>query len=181
MFVPNRKHLRTCSAWYMGSFTLLYVDFRTSQEAHASMVCYGDSFTFLYVDEFRTSQEAHASTACYGHSSYKLDITEYYRKYFTTKTGSSCFPCSHISPLFSGCSSPFFKNPSLATPAGKCTQFLCGRSVLKKLWKYVGMWQTVVVVLKFSLFSFPPFLQGTISSSHSPPLRRSILINARFP
>jgi hypothetical protein len=27
---------------------------------------YGDSFTFLYVDDVRTSQEAHASTACYG-------------------------------------------------------------------------------------------------------------------
>jgi hypothetical protein len=27
------------------------------QEAHASTACYGDSFTFLFVDDVRTSQE----------------------------------------------------------------------------------------------------------------------------
>jgi hypothetical protein len=32
----------------------------------ASTVCYGDSFTPLYVDDVRTSQETRASTVCYG-------------------------------------------------------------------------------------------------------------------
>jgi hypothetical protein len=34
------------------------------------MACYGNSFTFLYVDDDDTSQETHlwASTACYGDS-----------------------------------------------------------------------------------------------------------------
>jgi hypothetical protein len=41
IFVPHRKHLS------------------------ASMVSYGGSFTFLYVDDVRTSQEAQISTACY--------------------------------------------------------------------------------------------------------------------
>jgi hypothetical protein len=36
----------------------LYVDdFRTSQQIHASTVCYGDGFTFLHVNDVRTSQE----------------------------------------------------------------------------------------------------------------------------
>jgi hypothetical protein len=51
-----------------GQLCFLYVyDVRTSQEAHASTVCYGHSFAFLYVDDVRTSQKAHASTVCYGH------------------------------------------------------------------------------------------------------------------
>jgi hypothetical protein len=29
---------------------------------------YGDSFTFLYVSDVRTSQETHASTVCYVYS-----------------------------------------------------------------------------------------------------------------
>jgi hypothetical protein len=40
------------------NFNVLYVyDVRTSQETHlwASMPCYGDSFTSLYVDYVRTS------------------------------------------------------------------------------------------------------------------------------
>jgi hypothetical protein len=33
---------------------------------YASTVCYGDSFTFLYVDEFRSQENLRASTARYG-------------------------------------------------------------------------------------------------------------------
>jgi hypothetical protein len=46
-------------ACYGNSFTFLYVDdVRTSQETPMDLhACYGNSFTFLYVDEFRTPQE----------------------------------------------------------------------------------------------------------------------------
>jgi hypothetical protein len=54
---------------YGDSFTFLYIDdIRTSLEAYASTVFYGDSFTFLYIDDVRTSLEAYASTAYYGDS-----------------------------------------------------------------------------------------------------------------
>jgi hypothetical protein len=53
-------------ASYGDSFTFLYVDdVRTSQETQASNECYEDSFTFLYVNDVRTSQETQASNACY--------------------------------------------------------------------------------------------------------------------
>jgi hypothetical protein len=56
-------------ACYWDSFTFLYVDdVCTSQGAYDSTACYGDSFTFLYVDDVRTSQGAYDSTACYGDS-----------------------------------------------------------------------------------------------------------------
>jgi hypothetical protein len=69
MFVPHRKHLWTSTACYGDSFTYVYVDdVRTSQETHlcTSTACYGDSFTYVYVN-VRTSQETHlwTSTACY--------------------------------------------------------------------------------------------------------------------
>jgi hypothetical protein len=40
---------------------VLVFDVRTSQKTHlqASMTCYGDSFTSLYIDDIRTSQETH--------------------------------------------------------------------------------------------------------------------------
>jgi hypothetical protein len=45
--------------------SLLYVgDVRTSQGAHVSTVCCGDSFTFLYVDDVRTSQETPVGLHC---------------------------------------------------------------------------------------------------------------------
>jgi hypothetical protein len=50
------------TACYGDSFTFLYLDVRTSQEAQASTVCYGESFTFLYVDDVRTSQETRRIT-----------------------------------------------------------------------------------------------------------------------
>jgi hypothetical protein len=88
MLVPQRKHLWASTACYGDSFAFLYVDHvRTSQETHlwaprsvteialpsymymmlvphkkhlwASTACYGDSFTFLYVDHVRTSHETH--------------------------------------------------------------------------------------------------------------------------
>jgi hypothetical protein len=44
-----------------GQLYYLYIDdVRTSQEAHASTACYGESFAFFYVDDVRTSQEAQA-------------------------------------------------------------------------------------------------------------------------
>jgi hypothetical protein len=44
-----------------GQLYFLYGDVRTSQETQiwASMACYRDSFTFLYVGDNRTSQETH--------------------------------------------------------------------------------------------------------------------------
>jgi hypothetical protein len=64
----DSQHLTTLwasTACYGDSFTFLYVDdVRTSQEARASTVSYGDSFTFLYVDDVCTSQEAQDSTVC---------------------------------------------------------------------------------------------------------------------
>jgi hypothetical protein len=53
-------HLWASTACYGDNFTFLYVD-----DVRA---CYGDNFTFLYVDDVRTSQDTHlwASTACYG-------------------------------------------------------------------------------------------------------------------
>jgi hypothetical protein len=58
-------------ACYGDSFTFLYVDYvRTSRETHpwSSTACYGNNFTFLYVDYVRTSRETHpwTSTACFG-------------------------------------------------------------------------------------------------------------------
>jgi hypothetical protein len=54
------------------SLLSIYADIRTSQETHlwACTVCYGDSYTFLYVHDVRTSQEKHlwASTVCCGDS-----------------------------------------------------------------------------------------------------------------
>jgi hypothetical protein len=52
----------------MESVTFSYVDDDlTSQQARASIVCYWDGFTCLYVDDVRTSQETRlwASTARY--------------------------------------------------------------------------------------------------------------------
>jgi hypothetical protein len=69
MFVPHRKHIRVPTACYGDTFTFFYVDdVCTSQEAHirGSMACYGDNFFLLYVDDIRTTQETHmwASTVC---------------------------------------------------------------------------------------------------------------------
>jgi hypothetical protein len=53
-------------ACYGDSFTFVYIDyFRSSQETHlwVCSACYVDSFTFVYVDHDRTSQEAHIWTA----------------------------------------------------------------------------------------------------------------------
>jgi hypothetical protein len=62
---------------YGSSFTFLYVDdIRTSQETYASTVCYGSSFTFLYADDVRTSQETYASTVCYGSSVTFLSVDD---------------------------------------------------------------------------------------------------------
>jgi hypothetical protein len=47
-FVPHRRH-----TYYRDSYTFLYVDdVRTSQETHlqASTACYGDIFTFQYLN-----------------------------------------------------------------------------------------------------------------------------------
>jgi 2-oxo-4-hydroxy-4-carboxy--5-ureidoimidazoline (OHCU) decarboxylase len=47
---------------YGDSFTFVYVGaVRASQKTHiwASTACYGDSFTFVYVGDVRTSQETH--------------------------------------------------------------------------------------------------------------------------
>jgi hypothetical protein len=72
MFVPHRKHIWATTVCYGDSFTLLYVDdIRTSQETPMGFrVCYGDSFTLLYIDDIRTSQDTHiwATTVCYGNS-----------------------------------------------------------------------------------------------------------------
>jgi hypothetical protein len=60
MFVPHKKHLLASMACYGDSFTFLYVDgVLTLQEIHlqASTLCYGDSFTVLYVDDVPPSQE----------------------------------------------------------------------------------------------------------------------------
>jgi hypothetical protein len=49
----------------------IYIDdVRTSREKPNSTACYGNSFTFLYVNGVRTSPETHlrASTACSGDS-----------------------------------------------------------------------------------------------------------------
>jgi hypothetical protein len=52
MYVPHRKH--TPLLCYGDSFTFIYVgDVRTSQETYASTVCYGDSFTFIYVGDVK--------------------------------------------------------------------------------------------------------------------------------
>jgi hypothetical protein len=65
MFVPHRKH-RTPLSVTEDSVAFLYVhDVRTSQEAQAFTVCYGESFTFLYIDDVLTSQEAHSFTVRY--------------------------------------------------------------------------------------------------------------------
>jgi hypothetical protein len=74
MWVP--QHLTTLQAsraCYGDSFTFLFVDdVHTSQETHlwVSTACYGDTFTFVYVDDVHTSQETllWASTARYGDS-----------------------------------------------------------------------------------------------------------------
>jgi hypothetical protein len=63
----------TSTGCYGDSFTFLYVDdVRISEETHlwASTACYGDNVTLLYVDYVRTSQETRllSSTACYGES-----------------------------------------------------------------------------------------------------------------
>jgi hypothetical protein len=60
-------------ACYGDGFTFLYVDdVRTSQKTYvwASTAYYADRFTLLYVNDVRTSQETHlwASMACYGDS-----------------------------------------------------------------------------------------------------------------
>jgi hypothetical protein len=52
-------------ACYGDSFTFLYIDYvETSQETHlqTSRACYGESFTSLYVGDVRTSQEARRIT-----------------------------------------------------------------------------------------------------------------------
>jgi hypothetical protein len=72
MFVPHRKHTYGSRRADKGRALLLCVDYvRTSQgtQLWAPAACYGDSFTFLYVD-VRTSQETHqwASSVCYGDS-----------------------------------------------------------------------------------------------------------------
>jgi hypothetical protein len=48
------------------------------------MICYGDSFTLLYVYDFRTSQETYqwAYTACYGDSfTFLFTVCVYVCKY----------------------------------------------------------------------------------------------------
>jgi hypothetical protein len=42
------------------------------------MACYGDNFTFVYVDDVRTSEETHlrASTACYWYNFTFLDVDD---------------------------------------------------------------------------------------------------------
>jgi hypothetical protein len=65
MVVHHRKH-RPSRAHYGDSFTFLYVDdVCTSQETYAPTVSYGESFTFLYVDDVYTSQETYAPTVSY--------------------------------------------------------------------------------------------------------------------
>jgi hypothetical protein len=60
------QHLTTllaCTACYGDSFTFSYVDdVRTSQETQTSTTCYVDSFAYLYVNDVRTSQETRVST-----------------------------------------------------------------------------------------------------------------------
>jgi hypothetical protein len=54
--------LRTSTACYGDRFTFLYVDdVRTPYETYlpASTACYRDNFTFLYADDVRISQETH--------------------------------------------------------------------------------------------------------------------------
>jgi hypothetical protein len=69
----KEMHLRASAVSYGDSFTFLYVDnVRTSQETclWASTVCCGDGFTFLYICDVHTSQETYlwASSACYADS-----------------------------------------------------------------------------------------------------------------
>jgi hypothetical protein len=67
MFVPHRKHGPPRCVTEIA--LLLYVDdVCTSEETNVwtSMVCYGESFTFVYVDNVRTSQEAWTTTVRYG-------------------------------------------------------------------------------------------------------------------
>jgi hypothetical protein len=61
------------------SFSTLYDDVRTSQEARlwASTACYGDSFTSSYAYDVRTSQEAHLGA-------------------FTSVTGIASLLCMHF-------------------------------------------------------------------------------------
>jgi hypothetical protein len=56
MWKPHRVTAMWAStACYGDSFTFLYVDYvRTSLEAQSSTACYGDGFTFLYVDDVLT-------------------------------------------------------------------------------------------------------------------------------
>jgi hypothetical protein len=58
-FVPHRKQLLVSTACYGDRFTFVYVDVRTSQETllWTSAACYRDGFTALSVDKVRTSQE----------------------------------------------------------------------------------------------------------------------------
>jgi hypothetical protein len=58
-------------ACYGDCFTFLYVDdVRTSQETciYASMVCYGNNFTSRYVDDVGTSQETYIYIYIYIHT-----------------------------------------------------------------------------------------------------------------
>jgi hypothetical protein len=59
--LPNNDGIRPNTSQY-------YV--RTSQEAQTSTACYGENFTFLYIDDVRISQETHlwTSTLCYEES-----------------------------------------------------------------------------------------------------------------
>jgi hypothetical protein len=53
MFIPHRKLLRASTACYGDRYTFLYVDdVRTSQETHlrGSTAFYGDRFTYLLED-----------------------------------------------------------------------------------------------------------------------------------
>jgi hypothetical protein len=71
IFVCRYSYLTESTACYGDSFTFLYVDdVHTLQEtlARPSTDCYGNRFSLFYVDDVHTSQETHArpSTACYG-------------------------------------------------------------------------------------------------------------------
>jgi hypothetical protein len=69
IFVPYRKHTYV-PPQPLDSFTYIYIYVRTSQETRlwAPTVSYGDSFTFIHVDDVRTSQET-CLRACYRDSS----------------------------------------------------------------------------------------------------------------
>jgi hypothetical protein len=84
------------------AFLLFYVDVRTSQETHASTVCYRDGFTSFYVDSI-TSHETHASTVRYRDSftSFYVDVRTSQETHASTVCYRDSFPsflckCSYL-------------------------------------------------------------------------------------